>query len=311
LIISASYKTDIPAFYSRWFLNRLDAGFCQMTNPYNNLSRKISLFPKDVDAIIFWTKNVSPMLSAFESIAERGHFFFIQYTITNYPRELETSVTKADNAVGHIKSLAKRWGRRCVVWRYDPILITSHTSLEWHIANFSRLARELSGLVDEVVVSFAQFYKKTQTNLEVAAKSAGFDFVDPSRPEKIELLYRLSELARQEGISLTICSQPEIVPSNATNARCVDAERVADVRGQRMDFRTRGNRPGCECAESIDIGEYDTCPHGCVYCYAVRSRDLAKQRHYEHDPNDEFLFPRAGSRPAPLARDHQLDLFRR
>lgn len=94
MIISASYKTDIPAFYSRWFLNRLDAGFCQMTNPYNNLSRKISLFPKDVDAIIFWTKNVSPMLSAFESIAERGHFFFIQYTITNYPRELETSVTR-------------------------------------------------------------------------------------------------------------------------------------------------------------------------------------------------------------------------
>ena len=132
-----------------------------MTNPYNNISKRVSLVPKDVEAIIFWTKNASPMLPAFERIAEMGHFFFIQYTITNYPRELELSVTKADNAIGHVKSLAKRWGRRCVVWRYDPILITSYTSLEWHIENFSRLARELSGLVDEVVVSFAHFYKKT------------------------------------------------------------------------------------------------------------------------------------------------------
>lgn len=281
-----------------------------MTNPYNNLSRRISLYPKDVDAIIFWTKNARPMLPALDRIAEMGHFFLIQYTITNYPRELEASVTNADKAVEHIKSLATRWGRRCVVWRYDPILITSHTSQEWHVANFSRLTRELSGLVDEVVVSFAHFYKKTRTNLEVAAGSAGFDFYDPSRPEKLELLYRLSELARQAGISLTVCSQPEIVPSNATSARCVDTERIADVRGQRMNFRIRGNRPGCECAESIDIGEYDTCPHGCVYCYAVRSRDLAKQRHHEHDPDDEFLFPRAGSRPAALISDNQLDLFR-
>jgi hypothetical protein len=309
LIISASYKTDIPAFYSRWFLNRLNAGSCQMTNPYNNVSKRVSLVPKDVEAIIFWTKNAGPMLLAFERIAEMGHFFFIQYTITNYPRELESSVTKADNAVGHVKSLAKRWGRRCVVWRYDPILITSHTSLEWHVANFSRLAGELSGLVDEVVVSFAHFYKKTKTNLELAAKSGGFDFYDPSRPQKIELLYRLSEMARQEGIFLTVCSQPEVVPSNATNARCVDAERIADVRGRRMDFRTRGNRPGCECAESIDIGEYDTCPHGCVYCYAVRSRDLAKQRHHRHNPDDEFLFPRAGARPAAVISDNQLNLF--
>jgi Domain of unknown function (DUF1848) len=280
-----------------------------MTNPYNNLTRIVSLYPRDVDAIVFWTKNFGPMLPALDGMAELGHFFLIQYTITNYPGELEVSVTKADNAIAHIKSLAKRWGRRCVVWRYDPILITSHTSQEWHIANFSRLTRELSGLVDEVVVSFAHFYKKTRTNLDVAATSAGFDFYDPSRPEKVELLYTLSELARQAGISLTVCSQPEIVPSNATSARCVDAERVADVRGQRVEFRIRGNRPGCECAESIDIGEYDTCPHGCVYCYAVRSRDLAKQRHHAHDPNDEFLFPRAGARPAPLASDHQLDLF--
>jgi hypothetical protein len=99
LIISASYKTDIPAFYSRWFVNRLRAGFCQMTNPYSNLSRRISLHPKDVDAIVFWTKNAGPMLPALDGIAEMGHFFLIQYTITNYPRELEASVTNADKAV--------------------------------------------------------------------------------------------------------------------------------------------------------------------------------------------------------------------
>jgi len=125
VIISASYKTDIPAFYGRWFLNRLAAGYCLMVNPYGRQTHRIDLSPAAVDGFVFWTRNAWPFGQAFEAVAARGDPFMVQVTVTGYPRALESSVLEPGRAVDQIRVLAERWGPRAVVWRYDPIVLSS------------------------------------------------------------------------------------------------------------------------------------------------------------------------------------------
>ncbi len=290
MIISASYKTDIPAFYGEWFINRLRQGYCKMINPYGRQVYRGSLTPEDVDGFIFWTKNLGPFLERLEEVHRRGYPFIVQYTINAYPRALEYSVVNADRAVEHVRRLANQYGPRVAVWRYDPILITSETPPDFHRRNFERLARALEGSTDEVVISFAHIYRKTRRNLEWAAGCFGFAWEDPSDEVKLDLAADLTQMARTCGMQLTVCAQNRYVPWGARPARCVDASRLSDVAGRRIAAKKQGNRPECACHASRDIGDYDTCPHGCVYCYAVLNRRLAQERYRRHDPQGEFLF---------------------
>ncbi len=289
MIVSASYRTDIPAFYGAWFLNRLAAGICRSANPYGGPAYAVPLSREAVDGFVFWTRNAGPFLPALESVASRGFPFVLHYTITGYPRALETSVPDADRSVALARAIAARHGPRTVVWRYDPILLTTLTGPAWHRTNFARLAAAISGACDEVVVSFAQIYRKTRINLAAAATAHGFVWQDPPCEEKRDLLADLAAIAGRAGMRLTLCAQPDLLVPGAGEARCIDSERLGDVGGRKILARRRGNRPGCACAESRDIGAYDTCPHGCVYCYAVRSPAAAKRRHREHDPGGAFL----------------------
>jgi len=291
MIISASYKTDIPAFYGEWFEKRLEAGYCMVANPYNRRQvRQVSLLPVDVDGFVFWTRNLGPFESRLERVAEFGRPFTVQYTITGYPRELERTVVAADRAVRHVKCVAERYGPKAAVWRYDPILFSSLTPAEYHLDNFERLSGALEGSTDEVVISFAQIYKKTARNLDAAAREFGFTWEDPPDDAKLDLAARLAGKAKSHGMKLSVCSQRKYVVPGACAARCIDARRLAAMGGRSIRARLKGNRPDCGCYESVDIGEYDTCPHGCAYCYAVLHRDLALKRYRSHDPEGEFLF---------------------
>jgi hypothetical protein len=291
MIISASYKTDIPAFYGEWFEKRLEAGYCKVANPYNRRQvRRVSLLPEDVDGFVFWTKNLAPFEKRLERVAELGHPFTIQYTITGYPRELERTVVYADRSVRHVRSVAGRYGPKAAVWRYDPILFSSLTPAEYHLDNFERLAGSLEGHTDEVVISFAQIYKKTARNLDAVAREFGFTWEDPPDEVKLDLASQLAEMAGARCMRLSICSQRKYVVPGAQAARCVDARRLAAMGGRPIRARLKGNRPDCGCHESTDIGEYDTCPHDCAYCYAVLHQDLALSRYRSHDPEGEFLF---------------------
>lgn len=290
MIISASYKTDIPAFYGKWFLNRLKAGYCKMVNPYNKQVYRVSLRRENVDGFIFWTKNLGPFMNALEIVHQRSYPFMVQYAITAYSRELEFSVVDARNSVEHMKLLANTYGPRVNVWRYDPILFTSITPLEFHRQNFERLANALEGTTDQVVISFAQIYKKTLKNLNLAAQKFGFTWEDPSYEVKLDLVTDLVKVANSHGMKLSICSQRRLLVPGVEPARCVDARRLSDIAGYLIKANLKGNRPDCGCYQSKDIGEYDTCPHGCVYCYAVSDRTRAMKRHKEHDPNSEFLY---------------------
>ena len=170
-IISASYKTDIPAFYADWFLARLDAGAVQMVNPWNGNIKDVALTPADVEGFVFWTRNPEPFCSGLRRVAALWPFV-VQFTILGYPRAIDRSVVSEDQAVKTFRNLAVDFGARAIVWRYDPIIMTSLTDTKWHLENFRRLSRRLEGATDEVVVSFVQAYRKTSRNVAKAAAAA-------------------------------------------------------------------------------------------------------------------------------------------
>lgn len=300
MIISASYKTDIPAFYGDWFLNRLRAGYCKVVNPYNARVARVPLDRGSVDGIVFWTKNAGPFLQKLDVVAAMGYPFVVQYTINGYPRALESAVIEASRSIRHVRHISDTFGRRVQVWRYDTILFSTLTPPEFHRVNFARIAEELEGAVDEVVISFMHVYDKTRRNLDRAANEYDFRWWDPRTDEKRELVADLMLIASEHGMKLSVCSQPDYVVNGVTEARCVDAERLEGLAGHRLGARLRGNRKQCGCFESRDIGEYNTCPQGCVYCYAVVNTSLAKARFGEHDPCSPFLFS-----PPPGARDEE------
>lgn len=289
MIVSASYRTDIPALYGGWFLNRLAAGHALVANPYGGRPYRVGLAPGEVDGVVFWTRNAAPFRAGFDAVAALGVPFIVQYTVTGYPRAIEAAVADAARGVSEIRRLREGFGPRAVVWRYDPILLSSLTTAEWHVENFTRLAAALRGSTDEVVLSFAQAYAKTRRNLDAAARAHGFTWRDPELAEKRALLARLRDIAAEQGMVLTLCTQPDLVGDVAAPARCIDADRLSDVAGRAVAARDKGNRAGCLCAESRDIGAYDSCTQGCAYCYAVRSNAAARDNRRDHDPLAEML----------------------
>jgi hypothetical protein len=299
MIISASYKTDIPTFYGEWFINRLRAGYCKTVNPYGGQVYRVELSLKEVDGFVFWTKNIGPFLTVLAEVHERGYPFLVQHTINGYPYQLESRVIDYSRAISCMKRLADNYGPERLIWRYDPILFSSLTPPDWHRRNFAALAANLAGTTDEVVVSFAQLYKKTARNLDMAAQVSGFNWDDHKEEDFVLkqghlLLVDLAQIAASHKMKLKICSQKAfLIPGITDEAHCIDAERLERIAGYAFKEKKwqRGNRKECGCFASKDIGEYDTCPHGCVYCYAVYHRTAALTRFKMHDPLDEFLFP--------------------
>ncbi len=283
MIVSASYRTDIPAFYGAWFERRLDAGSCEVRNPYGR-PYTVRLDRESVSGFVFWTRNAAPFLPVLDRLAAAGYPFVVHYTITAYPRLLETSVIDPARAARQVHAIARAFGPRAAVWRYDPIIVTGATPLSSHVERFSRLAEALAGAVDEAVLSFATFYRKTRRNLAVAGGAPGLAWDDPAVERKQALIAELATAAREFGMRATVCAQPDLAAGGAREARCIDARRLGDVAGRPSPAREKGNRPGCACHEARDIGAYDSCPHGCIYCYAVASPGAARARHARHDP---------------------------
>lgn len=282
-------------------MNRLQAGYCKMVNPYGGQVYRVDLTPETVDGFVFWTKNIGPFLKHLPEIEKKGFPFIVQHTINGYPSQLECRVIDYSRTVEHMKRLAGDFGSSLAVWRYDPIIISSITPIDWHRANFAKLAKSLEGTTDEVVISIAQIYKKTKRNMDWASKKFDFnwDAHEKMLEEKIPILRlveELAQIAKSYSIQLKICSQKDFLTESTQEARCVDADRLERASGKALirNAKLKGNRKECGCFASRDIGEYDTCPHGCVYCYAVHNRELALSRFKEHEPTSEFLFPPKG-----------------
>src|SRR5215470_1488026 len=230
MIVSASYRTDIPAFHAHWFLARLEAGFAEVRSPYGGAPYRVRLGPPEAAGFVLWTRNIKPLLPALGEVGARGPFV-VQFTITGYPRALEPSVISAEAAVAQVRALSRDWGPRAVVWRYDPILISSLTPSDEHRSGFARLAAALRGSVDEVVVSFADLYRKSARNLSAAGRRHGFTWRDPDLEEKRAIIAELAAIAAEYRMRLTLCTEPALASGGAEPARCIDAKRLSEIAG--------------------------------------------------------------------------------
>lgn len=305
MVISASRKTDIPAFYGDWLLGRLDEGFCVTRNSFTRQPKRVSLAREDVDAFVFWTKNPKPFMPALSEIARRGFPFYFHVTVTGYGLPMERSVASWQSVLRCCLQIAGTYGPRTVVWRYDPIVITDAMTPGWHEENFARLADAFVGISDEVATSFVEPYRKVRTNLDRLSATTGIRWCDPALEEKRGLVRRLSELASERGMLLRVCSQPQVA-DGLPEGCCIDPARLRDVGAVGFSSRSAPTRTGCNCIQSIDIGEYETCPQGCAYCYANRDQEAAARNLKKHDRNYPSL---DGSLETKLESDRQLRLI--
>jgi len=272
MIISASYKTDIPAFYGNWLISRFMEGSCTVRNPYNNRSFRVDLGRQEVDGVVFWTRDPAPFFEGFRWFRDRGYPFYVHFTITGYPEILEPRVPDMTQGIASLRELSRIFGKECLVWRYDPLLFTTETDRSFHFSRFSHIASELAPWCNEVVISFAQFYRKTRRQLDILKERKILDWWDPQDEAKIDMARELAGIAVEKGLKLSLCGQRDLLSPGVADASCIDPFRLSRVAGYRIRWpEKRSHRPGegCGCYRSRDIGSYNTCSHGCIYCYAV------------------------------------------
>ncbi len=272
MIVSASRRTDIPAFFADWFMEGIRAGRLEVPNPrVVSQKRFVSLLPEDVEAIVFWTRDPRPLLPRLAEIDGRGIGYVFQVTLTPYGPPLEPGLPPLEERLGAVLDLAARLGPARVNWRYDPIVLSNRTDADFHRRAFSSLARRLRGRVGGVTLSLLDWYKKTERALRPLAAD-GFDFfrAGPGSPGAQELLADLAGMARSEGFIPCACAEDaDLGALGIEPARCVDAARLSALFGRAIPGRKdRAQRPACRCHESVDVGRYGTCRHGCLYCYA-------------------------------------------
>ncbi len=290
MIISASRRTDIPAFYGEWFMNRIRAGCVMVRNPFNpkQVSR-IALTPDQVDCIVFWTKDPGQFLENLPELERRGFHYYFLYTLTPYSRDIEANLPDKKVLTSTFIDLSRNIGRERVVWRYDPIVITGELDLGYHDKQFRDLAGKLSPYTDTCIISFLDFYAKTKRNMQ------GLGAVDVCEKVMREVAGRFMDTCRQYGIRLQTCAEEiDFADIGIAAGKCIDEERVKAITGRKISVRkASGQRKACNCAESVDIGAYNSCPHNCRYCYANYSSEQVNENRALHDPGSPFLLGRA------------------
>lgn len=273
MIISASRRTDIPAFFSPWLMDRVREGACLVSNPYNARQHsRVSLLPADVDAFVFWSKNPAPMLSCLDELDQRGFRYVFLFSLNAYSQTLEPNLPPVNQRLETFIALSERLGQRRVIWRYDPIILSTHTPREFHVDAFGRIASALAGHTSRVIVSLLDFYRKTERRLRALDRQGlGLDADAERRPDTRHLLATLRENAASLGMEMFACAEKEdFAPLGIPPARCVDGRLLQDLFGILASMeKDPGQRPACGCVKSRDIGTSNTCRHGCVYCYAT------------------------------------------
>ena len=284
MIIQTGMRTDIPAFYSEWFINRIKAGFVLVRNPYNPVQvTRYSLLPDVVDLISFCTKNPSPMLDKIDHLAPYGQYWFV--TITPYGKDIEPNVPDKQKVMEDFKRLSDRVGVDSIGWRYDPILVDSQHSVQWHIGKFEEMAKNLSGYTKTCVISFIDIYKKVEKNFPQARAV--------SHQDKMTIGKAFIEIAGNYGMTIRPCAEgTDLAPYGADCSGCMTVKTYETALHNNLTVPKKGKnqRNGeCACLLGTDIGAYDTCGHLCRYCYANTDPDLVKENMRKHDPKSPFL----------------------
>ena len=286
MIISASRRTDVPAYYCEWFINRIKAGYVFVRNPRNPRHvSKINLSPDAILGIVFWTKNPRKMMGFLPELAD--YMYYFQFTLTPYGRDIEPNLpSKTAELLQTFKRLSATIGSNRVIWRYDPILINEKYNSDYHFRAFETIAKELSGSTKKVIISFIDsHYRNVRRNIEALGLK------DFEKEQKLELIKKLVAIAECFGLAVEYCSgEMDLQHLGVRPARCIDFQLFSELLGCEITAsKDKNQRLECGCMPSIDIGVYNTCLHGCKYCYANYNQGIVAKNYEMHDPMSPIL----------------------
>ncbi|MFV9510939.1 DUF1848 domain-containing protein [Tepidibacillus sp. LV47] len=292
MIISVSRRTDIPAFFGEWFMNRIKAGYFYSVNPFNPKQvKKISLKPEDVDVFVFWTKNPKPFIKYLEPLNKKGYQYYFQITLNDYPKVFEPNVPPVHERIETFQELSRKIGKNKVIWRYDPIIVSNITPIEYHLEKVEKIAGQLKGYTCRLTISFLDFYGKVDKRLRKLEERYGIVLKDITTEEYqkdiIHLSTHLSEIAKKNGMEIQTCAEKLNLDSwGIQHGSCIDDQFIQSVFQMDKKFKKDKNqRKECQCVASIDMGIYNTCRFQCSYCYANYSETSISNRLKKHHPS--------------------------
>ena len=286
MILSASRKTDIPAFFSDWFINRIKEGFLCTRNPlYPEQVSRINLDPDTCDCIVFWTKNPAPMIPKLDTLADYNYYF--QFTLTGYDKDIEINLPDKNKLIDTFKELSLKIGKERVIWRYDPILVNDKYTIDWHINTFSKMASELNGYTERCVISFLDFYPKIQDSVNT------HNIRKISTEEMTIIASNIIKIATANNMTVGTCAESiDLDALGIEHNACIDGKIIEKICKRELKTSVKkdpSQRALCQCVTSRDIGSYGTCMHGCVYCYANPDARDIKKKLENYDPLSTML----------------------
>lgn len=286
MIISASRRTDIPAYFGQWFINRINEGFLYTRNPrnYHQVS-KIKLAADVVDSIVFWTKKPAPFMKYLQKLDSKGFNYYFQFTLTPYDKSIEVNLPDKERIIDSFIELSEAVGKDRVIWRYDPIVLTEKMTIDYHIEKFNYMLSRLCGYTEKCVISFLDMYSDTQKNMAALQ-------LKPISESDIKVIGKeFAASAMDHNISLETCAEKVDLSSlGISHGRCIDDRLISEMLNKKIDAsKDKNQRQECGCITSTDIGVYNTCMNGCSYCYANFNKAAVKNNFMKHDVNSPFL----------------------
>jgi hypothetical protein len=278
MIISASRRTDIPSHYSEWFFNRIKEKFVYVRNPMNvHQISKINLDHDKVDCIVFWTKNPKPIFNYLNMINDFAYYF--QFTLNPYEQDVEEKLPFKNEIIETFKRLSDKIGPNKVIWRYDPVLLNNKYNITYHVDNFGKFANLLKGYTEKVTFSFIDFYKRITENIR--SINAGEITIE----EKNIIAEKFSQIAKECNLLIDTCAEEiELSKYGIEHARCIDDKLISKIIGNNfIAEKDKNQRLECGCVKSIDIGQYNSCSNGCLYCYANYSQKIVTDNINKHN----------------------------
>ena len=291
MIISASRRTDIPAFYADWFINRIGEGYCTVPNPVNpKMTSWVSLNPDDVDVIVFWTRNAKPLIKKLPELDKRGFRYYFQYTILANPRILDPKSPPIQPSIETFKSLSDHLGPERVIWRYDPIVIANQCPSSFHLEKISYIASSLRGYTKRLMISMLDTYHHTEGRMRSLEKEGlCVSLLDGERFQSF--IKSVVAIAKANGMEIFSCAEEGGLDRlGVASGKCIDDRLIEKVFKIAVTHKKDPHqRPACGCMVSKDIGVYDTCLFNCVYCYATRNPESVRHNILKHDPHSPSL----------------------
>ncbi len=289
-VISASRRTDIPAYYTPWFLNRLKEGHAIYKNPFTGKIFRLSLKAEEVHSIVFWSRDYSKLIPYLKELHKRDYRFYFHFTLTGHPKILDPNVIQPVEAIRQFQTLSQMFSPDHMQWRFDPLIITDVTPVEQLISTFSKLAGKLKKSTRRCTISFAHLYGKVRRNLNKLEEESGVKHYEIPDDEKYDIAQKIAEIAADHGMRVYSCCCPNLIGGLVQQAHCIDQKILRLLFPERpLKGKVTPTRKGCGCFSSRDIGAYNTCPQGCIYCYANANPSVGVKSFQNHKPDSPSL----------------------